>query len=119
MLWLRGIIGASARSWLGQGFQAILDYGPSVNTAAGYAYDTALTMCGNEGQVSIIEQMGFGAFKEAAEYALGGDDAVDVLEGLCSHPEAVSEILAEAGQIINDVMGEVAEANEEAEEEGF
>lgn len=116
MFWLRGMLGIAGSRWLGRGLDSLIENGPSPFTAAGYAYDTALSMCGNEGQVTIIEMMGYQAFLDAAFFALEGEDAVATLEGLASHPEAVTEILEEAGTIINDIMGELAEIAEAAEE---
>lgn len=79
----------------------------------------ALDMCGNEGQASIIESMGIDAFRGATVEAFEGGDAVDSLMGYASHPEAVEQILEEAGSYINDVVGDaLSDHGDEGESEG-
>ncbi len=70
-----------------------------------YAYGTALNLCGNSGQRTIIENIGLFGYEEATIAALEGDDAIGVLSSIASHPDAVGDILEESGGMINDMAG--------------
>lgn len=70
------------------------DIEPDVTAAGEDIYAAALDSCGNEGQVSIIEQMTEDAFIGAVWHAFYGD--IPSLHDYCSHPEAVEIILDEA-----------------------
>jgi hypothetical protein len=67
-------------------------------------YGAALDGCVNEGQVSIIESVGWEGFKEATMASAEGEDAGSVLLDMCSHPDAVGDILEEAGMGIDDML---------------
>ena len=73
-------------------------------------YDTAISMCGNDGQVSIIEMTEPG-FNEAALEAMYQGDPLGPLVSACPYPEAVGEILEEAAMAMYDAaedrMGKV------------
>lgn len=81
----------------------------AVDEAAETAYEAAIDMCGNDGQVSVIEMTGDGAFYDAAEEAAGEGDPYAVLMAACPYPEAVGEILAEAAAIIEDIIGDAGD----------
>lgn len=103
-----GISNGSVQAKLGMGGDGIAQEGA----------DEALSMCGNAGQTAIIEQMiNDGAFQDAGQEAVDqaaesaaeegeaevdGSDIADILEGGCDHPEAVGEILDDAGEIMAD-----------------
>ena len=60
---------------------------------ADQAFMVALAMCGNAGQVSIIEQTGYQAFYEAVDAAYSLNYPLDILVSACPYPEVVGEIL--------------------------
>lgn len=108
-MYLFGRIGALVlRSAREQAFRSAFMWGSSagLEMVADEAFMMALDMCGNSGQVSIIERTGYQAFYEAVREALGDGDPFDVLMSACPHPEAVGEILEE-------VAGYIMEAAEE------
>lgn len=74
----------------------------------GEAFQSAMDMCGNEGQISIIEGME-DVFRDAGWAAAAGQDALSVLASGCFYPEAVMDILSEAAGILDEagqIMGE-------------
>lgn len=77
---------------------------------AGAVYGIALEMCGNAGQRAIIEDIGAQGYNDALAEALEGGDAVAVLMDMASHPDAVEEILAETGTMLNDYAEMTMEA---------
>ena len=85
-------------------------------------YSMAISMCGNAGQVAIIESMGVSAFSEAGTAHNDGGDAGDTLIFLCPYPEAVEDILGEVGgEMADDIENQwdsIDEEEEEEEEEG-
>lgn len=102
----------------------VVDLYGSVDEAAEAGYETALDMCGNAGQYSIIEQMGIGPFQDAAESMItgaGSYEGFQILMSEASHPDAVVVILSRAARIIALMMLEAfmeawAEMLEELEE---
>ena len=74
--------------------------------AAEMGFDLALSMCGNPGQVSVIEQTGFDAFYEGARDVLEGGDSSGAIYAACPYPDAVGEILDAAAEEINGFMEE-------------
>lgn len=72
--------------------------------AAEAGYATALSMCGNNGQQTIIEQMGYESFLSVAEEIEKSGDGD--LSMYCSHPEAVTEILDEAQAVMEEIISE-------------
>ena len=77
-----------------------------VQAAGAEAFDSALGMCGNNGQIAIIEGMA-DAFEDAAmEAFIHGSDAASTLNGAADHDDAVSQILDEVGGDINDAANE-------------
>lgn len=73
-----------------------------VEGLAGDAYESALDSCGNEGQISIIESMSHDAFLAAAQAAAQGADPYSMLADACPYPDAVSEILEAAADILTE-----------------
>lgn len=70
------------------------------------AFNMAFEMCGNEGQVSIIERTTWGAFIEAVVDAIQKYPAHESLYFNCPHPEAVGQILDDCAQFIQDTVEE-------------
>ena len=73
------------------------------------AYNMAMDMTVNNGQAAIVEMM-YGDFYAAAEISASEYSdlsAADYLLFACPHPEAVGEIMQEAGQYIDDTMSEI------------
>lgn len=67
----------------------------------------AIDMCGNDGQISVIERTEDG-YHRAAESALAGSGSAEMtLRAYCPYPEAVSEILGETAQVIEDMCEEI------------
>lgn len=89
-----------------------------IEEAAESGYDTAMSMCGNEGQVSVIDMTGFEAFVEAAEAAADERNGLDVLISACPYPDAVSIILEESYSVIEDIVGGGLEALLGGEDDG-
>lgn len=108
-MWFRnaaGLLGLGSRRAYRRGQMFSWGHGDfDIEGIASLAFHTAVDLCGNEGQVSIIDQMGLDAFYEACFEAINEGDAVDALMGLCPYPDAVGEILEEAGGVINDILG--------------
>lgn len=81
--------------------------------AAETAYDAALSLCGNPGQISIIE-MTEEAFYEAAEHiaeaydqseSMGAlEEGYGILVAGCPHPDAVIIILQIAARVMRAVI---------------
>lgn len=127
---IRSVLGFGARKAMARGSSSYwgggsTDPGEGLIDTMYESFYIALDMCGNEGQASIIEAMGLGAFMGATVDALEGGDAIDSLMGYASHPEAVEQILEEAGTFINDAVSDVwgdsgdeGEFEEGEEEEG-
>lgn len=95
----------------------------TVVDAADEAYYTAFEMCGNNGQVSIIEMTTYDGFHHAAAEIMTDGMGDMVLYSYCPYPEAVGEILDEALQLMTDIIeeykGEAEEWALEAEEEDW
>lgn len=117
----------SLRRWIGGQLWNVVAAQYFIEEAAVAGFDEAISMCGNNGQIAIIEGMEWD-FHNAAEYAAAGGDVAEYLMDVCPYPDAVSEILETAGAWINAIiemtMGqgiegdydEEVEAAEEAEE---
>lgn len=77
-----------------------------MDTLGNNAYEIAISMCGNSGQETIINDMGVEAFIDAAHVYMNNnyDDAItlEFLTLSTDHPEAVSIILEEAARYIAD-----------------
>lgn len=85
--------------------------------AADEAFSMALDLCGNEGQVSVIEMTGMEAFIEAARAAWHENDPFTVLLEACPYPEAVTLILEEVAMFMGYRAEEIAEEIAEEQEE--
>lgn len=105
--WLFGNFGGSAFTDLMAG--ELAERG-AIDEAADAGYNLAMDMCGNDGQVSIIDMTGYDAFYECAESAAEANrgDGYDILLAACPYPEAVTEILFEAAITIFDIVNEAA-----------
>lgn len=93
-----------------------------IEEAAEMGYEVAMDMCGNEGQISVIEMTGESAFYEAAEAAAtAGGGTYEILVAACPYPEAVDQILQEAAATILDHINEGVDeylSEGDADEEG-
>lgn len=80
----------------------------AISEAADTGYDTAMNMCGNDGQVSIIDMTGYDAFYEAAEQMAmaHSDEALGIVVSACPYPEAVTEILEESVAVMIEIIAE-------------
>lgn len=95
----------------------------AIEEAAEEGYNTAMDMCGNDGQVSVIDMTGVDAFHDAAEAAATNGDAARVLVSACPYPEAVHEILDEAAAVIEGIISDATDGilgndDGDADEEG-
>lgn len=87
-------------------------------------YDTAESMCGNDGQAAIINNMGINAWYDAARELATNEqgkatNAMTILRNASGHPEAVFMILRGGWTAMREVLYEaINEAIEAAEEEG-
>jgi hypothetical protein len=72
----------------------------SQEEAASIGYETALDMCVNNGQVSVVESIGWDGYFEALT-----SESIEVLFEAASHPEAIDEeIIPESYQEMMDFM---------------
>lgn len=90
--------------WAEIGWERLADAGV-IEDAAEAGFDVALSMCGNNGQISIIEQTE-PYFHEAAEAAAQDKPAIVPLVLGCPYPNAVSEILREAADVIESIIAD-------------
>ena len=72
-------------------------------------YNTAVDMCGNNGQVAVIDLTGYDAFHAAAELCYNGEDGLGHLMMVCPYPDAVGMILEESYGVIEEYIAEVQE----------
>lgn len=72
--------------------------------AAEMGFEMALDMCGNLGQVSVIEQTGFDAFYQGAMNVVEGGESSSALYAACPYPDAVGEILDEVSMEMDDYI---------------
>lgn len=93
------------RGWLEWAIGELADIGV-IEEAAETGYGTALDMCANEGQVSVIDMTGYDAFESAASAAAEGGDGLNVLMSACPYPEAVGIILEECYGIMEEIINE-------------
>lgn len=66
-------------------------------------YDESLGMCVNEGQLTLMNQIGADQFVTAGMDAYENQDDVNLVD-LTDHPEAIGEILEQAQEQLNDVV---------------
>lgn len=105
--WLFGNFGGSAFT---EHMAGRLAERGAIDEAADAGYNLAMDMCGNDGQVSVIDMTGYDAFYECAESAAEANrgDGYEILLSACPYPEAVTEILFEAAIAIFDIVNETA-----------
>ena len=114
----KGIIGAVARFGsgnilvqVGNAIYKGIKFADKLNSTgagsglAGETFDFALGMCANEGQITLVNQIGPSGFEDAISIAIeNGRDATGVLTDMTDHPEAIGDILDEAEAMINDAF---------------
>lgn len=116
-MFIYGRIGALFRArQAGRSSSRMWNLSSNLERVADESFSIAISMCGNSGQVSIIERTGYQAFYEAVVDAMEGGDPHGVLVDACPYPDAVELILEEAAQHIADWAEDRISESEAAEE---
>lgn len=114
---VRSALGRIAWRALGNSFDALAG-ALIVEAAAEAGYENALAMCGNDGQVSVIEMTGFDAFLAAAEaIAAEQGDPSQILRAACPYPEAVGQILDESAGVMEEIISDGFESGDDPDVE--
>lgn len=80
-----------------------------IASAAIDIFDQSLGMCVNEGQLTLMNQIGADQFVQAGMDALQNEGDVSLVD-LTDHPDAIGEILEQAEESLGDVVREVLDA---------